>query len=131
MPQLPARIGTYYRGGQGQWSWAFHRITGVAVIFFLFIHIIDTALIGFGEKTYERVVMAYHHPIIRLMEIGLGAAVLFHALNGLRIILIDFFPRLADHHKTMFRFVVALYIVMAAPMVYFMGLGVLKELGWR
>ena len=131
MPQLPARIGTYYRGGQGQWSWALHRITGIAVIFFLFIHILDTALVGFGAETYERVVNAYHNPVIRLMEIGLGAAVLFHALNGLRIILIDFFPRLADYHKVLFRFVVALYILMAAPMIYFMGLGVLKELGWR
>ena len=127
---MPERLGTLYRGGQGQWSWALHRITGVAVIVFLFVHIADTALVGFGPEMYNRVVSAYHNPIIRLLEIGLAAAVLFHALNGLRIILIDFIPKLADHHKRLFNIVVGLYIVLIVPAVFFMGRGVLKELGW-
>ena len=128
MARLPARLGTIYRGGQGQWSWALHRITGIAVILFLFVHIADTALIGFGPEYYERVVSAYHHPVIRVMEIGLGAAVLFHALNGLRIILIDFVPRMADYHKQLFGVVVGLYVVLAVPMVYFMGRGLVRSL---
>lgn len=124
---MPERIGTLYRGGQGQWSWALHRITGVAVIVFLFVHIADTALVIVGEEAYNRVVGAYHNPIIRLLEIGLAAAVAFHALNGLRIILIDFFPKLADHHKRLFGIVMGLYIVLMVPAVYFMGRGVWRE----
>ena len=128
MPRLAERVGTVYRGGQGQWSWALHRITGIGVIFFLFVHIADTALVVVGEETYNRVVGAYHHPIVRLLEIGLAAMVLFHALNGLRIILIDFFPRLADWHRQLFGAVVGLYIFLIVPAVYFMGRGLVQEI---
>lgn len=128
MAALPERVGTYYRGGRGQWSWAFHRITGVGVILFLFVHILDTALVIVGPDVYNRVVRAYHSPIIRLLEIGLAAMVLFHALNGLRIILIDFFPKLSDHHKLLFNMVMGLYLVLMAPALYFMGRGFLRSL---
>ena len=121
MARLAERVGTIYRGGQGQWSWALHRITGVAVLLFLFVHIADTALVLAGEETYNRVVGAYRNPAIRLLEIGLAAMVALHALNGLRIILIDFFPKLADFHKQLFGIVVGLYIILMVPAVYFMG----------
>lgn len=133
MARLPERLGTIYRGGAGQWSWAAHRVTGVAVVVFLFVHIADTALVGFGPEFYNRVVGAYHAPIVRLLEIGLAAAVAFHALNGLRIILIDFVPRLADHHRKLFGIVMGLYIVLMVPAVYFMGRGLIREIqanGW-
>jgi succinate dehydrogenase / fumarate reductase cytochrome b subunit len=119
--RLPERVGTTYRGGRGQWSWALHRITGVGVLAFLFAHIADTALVGFGPKFYNRVVAVYHNPIIRLLEIGLAAMVLFHALNGLRIIIIDFFPKMADYHKQLFNVVIGLYVVLIVPALFFMG----------
>lgn len=128
MARLPERIGTVYRGGQGQWSWALHRITGVTVILFLFAHIADTALVGFGPDLYNRVVAVYHNPIIRVMEMALAAAVLFHALNGLRIIVIDFWPRAADWHRQLFGIVVGLYIVLIVPAMYFMGRALVRSL---
>jgi len=120
-------LGTVYRGGQGQWSWALHRITGVGVIFFLFVHIADTALVALGPELYDRVIESYHNPVVKAFEIGLAAMVLFHALNGLRIILIDFFPRLADYHRQLFGIVVGLYIALFVPTLYFMGRSLLKE----
>jgi len=126
--RLAERLGTVYRGGQGQWSWALHRITGVMVVIFLFVHIADTALVVVGEDAYNRVVGAYHHPIIRLLEMGLAAAVLFHALNGLRIILIDFVPRMADKHRELFGVVVGLYVALLAPAMFFMGRGFVRSL---
>lgn len=126
--RLPERIGTVYRGGQGQWSWAFHRITGIGVVLFLFAHIADTALVGFGPDVYNRVVSVYHNPLIRLLEMGLAAMVLFHALNGLRIIAIDFFPRLSDRQRELFAGVVGLYLVLLTPAMYFMGRGLWRSL---
>ena len=86
-----------YKGHPGQYSWILHRITGVAIILFLFMHVVDTALIGWGPEAYERVLTAYQNPFIHLMELGLVIAVLYHSLNGLKITLIDFFPRLVTH----------------------------------
>ena len=48
-------FGTIYKGHEGQWSWMFHRITGVAVILFLFAHVVDTAVIGWGPRYWTRV----------------------------------------------------------------------------
>lgn len=118
---------TVYRGGQGQWSWALHRISGIAIFLFLFAHILDTALVGFGPEFYNRVVETYHHPIIRLLEIGLATLVLFHALNGLRVVAIDFFPKLADKQKELFNVVMGVYLILMAPTLYFMGKGFIES----
>jgi succinate dehydrogenase / fumarate reductase cytochrome b subunit len=86
-----------YKGHPGQYSWILHRITGVAIILFLFMHVVDTALIGWGPEAYDRVLRAYQNPIVHLLELGLVIAVLYHSLNGFKITLIDFFPKLVSH----------------------------------
>ena len=86
--------GSLYKGHPGQWSWVLHRVTGVAVILFLFVHVVDTALIGWGPEAYEKVLRAYANPIVHLLELGLVIAVLYHSINGLKVTLIDFFPSL-------------------------------------
>ena len=123
-----SKVQTIYRGGQGQWAWALHRITGVLVFLFLMAHIIDTALVGFGPKLYNRVIGVYHNPVIRLMEIGLAGAVLFHALNGLRIMAVDFFPKASDRQRELFAVVVGLFLILFAPAVFFMGREFVKSL---
>ena len=89
--------GGVYKGHPGQYSWILHRITGVAIILFLFMHVVDTALIGWGPEAYDRVLRAYQNPIVHLLELGLVIAVLYHSLNGFKITLIDFFPKLVSH----------------------------------
>ena len=93
--------GSVYKGHEGQWSWHFHRVTGVAIILFLFAHVVDTAVVGWGPEAYNRVASVYHNPIVRTLELGLVAAVLFHSYNGIKILLIDFFPRLARCEQLM------------------------------
>jgi succinate dehydrogenase / fumarate reductase cytochrome b subunit len=89
--------GGLYKGHPGQYSWILHRITGVAIILFLFMHVVDTALIGWGPEAYDRVLRAYQNPIVHLLELGLVIAVLYHSINGFKITLIDFFPRLVTY----------------------------------
>jgi succinate dehydrogenase / fumarate reductase cytochrome b subunit len=96
-------FGSPYLGHEGQWSWIFHRITGVAVILYLFAHIVDTALVGWGPEAYNRVTDAYKNPAVHVLELGLVLAVLFHSINGIKITLIDFFPSLAGHIKVVGR----------------------------
>lgn len=108
-------FGTVYRGHEGQWSWMFHRITGVAVILFLFVHIVDTALVGWGPEAYDKVVAAYHNPIVHLLELGLVIAVLYHSLNGLKVTLVDFFPSLAARITVIGRATTALFVLTAIP----------------
>src|SRR5271163_1123049 len=90
---------TLYRGDPGMWSWVLHRITGATIFFFLFVHVLDTALVRVSPEAYNEVINTYKTPIVGLMEIGLVAAVLFHALNGIRVILIDFWSEGPRHQK--------------------------------
>lgn len=96
-------FGTVYKGHEGQWSWMLHRITGVAVILFLFAHVVDTAVIGWGPEAYNRVTAAYKNPAVHVLELGLVLAVLYHSINGMKITMIDFFPSLAAHIKVVGR----------------------------
>src|SRR5690625_7693742 len=58
--------GTIYRGDPGMWSWVFHRITGVAIFFFLLVHVLDTALIRVSPEAYNAVIGTYQTPIMGL-----------------------------------------------------------------
>ncbi len=114
-PKRPA--GTLYRGREGMWSWVLHRITGVAIYFFLLVHILDTALVRLSPEAYNAVINTYKTPIMGLGEIGLVAAIGLHALNGLRIILIDFWSVGTKHQRLMFWIVIGLWLVLLAGFI--------------
>jgi succinate dehydrogenase / fumarate reductase, cytochrome b subunit len=113
--------GPLYRGHEGQYSWFFHRVTGVAIILFLFAHVVDTAVIGWGPQAYNRVLSAYENPFVRLLEYGLVTAVVFHASNGTKILLIDFFPSLASHIRGLGRATIAIFVASMIPITWIMG----------
>jgi len=104
--------GTLYRGREGMWSWVLHRITGVAIFFFLLVHILDTALVRISPEAYNAVIGTYKTPIMGLGEIALVAAIGLHALNGIRIILIDFWSVGTRHQKLMFWIAIGLWVVL-------------------
>ncbi len=106
--------GPVYKGGVGQWSWAAHRITGVGVAAFLFGHIVDTFAIGFGPELYDETIALYKQWWFMPFEVMLVGAVLYHALNGLRIILFDFWPNLALRQK---QFAYAEFVLFAAGFI--------------
>jgi len=91
-----------YAGDLGQYAWVLHRSTGIGVLFFLLVHIIDIMLIGLGRDVYDESVRFYANPFLVPMEVALVGAVIYHALNGLRVILIDFWPMGAQRQKQLF-----------------------------
>lgn len=109
--------GTLYRGNEGMWSWVLHRITGVAIFFFLLVHILDTALVRVSPEAYNAVIGTYKNPIMGLGEIGLVGAIMFHALNGLRIILVDFWSKGVKYQRSMFWIVIGVWAVLMLAFV--------------
>jgi succinate dehydrogenase / fumarate reductase, cytochrome b subunit len=112
--------GPAYKGGIGQWSWAAHRITGVGVMAFLLGHVVDTFMVGFGPELYNETIALYKQWWFQPFEILLLGAVLYHALNGLRIILFDFWPNLALKQKTFAYVELVLFLVGFVPAAIFM-----------
>lgn len=103
--------GTLYRGREGMWSWVLHRITGVSIFFFLLVHVLDTALIRVSPEAYDAVIGTYQTVIMGLGEIVLVGAIAYHAFNGIRIILIDFWSKGAKYQRAMFWTVVVVWLV--------------------
>src|SRR5688572_15081023 len=99
-----------YRGRSGQWAFMVHRITGFLVIMFLLLHVVDVSLIDISEDLYNDVHHLYGNVFLRLFEVGLLGALVFHALNGLRIITYDFFPGAVRRQKEMLTGVVFLTV---------------------
>lgn len=113
-------VGTLYRGGEGMWTWVLHRITGVSVFFFLLVHVLDTALVRVSPEAYDLVIASYKTPIVNLLEVGLVGAVLYHALNGLRVVLIDFWSRGPRYQRQMTWAIATVWILLMVPGTYFM-----------
>jgi succinate dehydrogenase / fumarate reductase cytochrome b subunit len=122
----PRRRRTLYRGDPGMWSWVLHRITGATVFFFLFVHVLDTALVRVSPEAYNEVIDTYKTPIVGLMEMGLVVAVLYHALNGVRVILIDFWQHGPKYQRQMLWVVLGVWIT-----VFIAALGVLAMHMWE
>lgn len=106
-----------YRGDPGMWSWVLHRITGATIFFFLFVHVLDTALVRVSPESYNSVIETYKTPIVGLMELGLVAAVLYHALNGVRVILVDFWSKGPRYQRPMLWIIGAVWFVVMVPAV--------------
>jgi succinate dehydrogenase / fumarate reductase cytochrome b subunit len=104
-----------YRGSEGMLAWAFHRISGVAIWAFILLHVLDVWLANVNPKLYDDLTGLYTSPIGRVGETALMAAVLYHALNGTRIIIMDFWPSMTRVHKQLWYGVWVLFVVIAIP----------------
>ncbi len=80
-----------YRGREGHWAFLLHRITGLGVVLFLAIHIVDTSFVYFAPQLYVDVINVYRSTIFGLGEIALVFCLFFHGVNGLRIAYLDLF----------------------------------------
>ncbi len=118
----PSRRRTLYRGDPGMWSWVLHRITGATIFFFLFVHVLDTALVRVSPEAYNEVIETYKTPIVGLMEVGLVAAVLYHALNGVRVILIDFWEKGPRYQRLMLWIVAGVFLAVMIPALGVLGM---------
>lgn len=117
MPKAPA--GTLYRGREGMWAWVAHRVTGVLIFFFLFTHVLDTALVRVSPDAYNTVMDTYKTPFVNVMELGLIAAVLYHALNGIRVMLIDFWEQGTRYQRQMLYAMMAIFVGIMIPTSYY------------
>lgn len=108
-----------YRGQTGMWAWLLHRVAGLGVLLFLLVHIVDISLLGFGPNVYNEGIALFGTTIVRIISLALIAAVLYHAFNGTRIMLVDFVPWCARYQKALFWTVLVVTIVCFLPMAYF------------
>jgi len=102
--------GSPYRGRGGQWAFVGHRVSGFLVFLFLLLHIVDVSLVRW-PAVYDEVHRLYGNVLLRAFAVGLLFALLFHALNGLRIVAVDLLPRAVAVERALLRAVIAVTLV--------------------
>lgn len=104
-----------YRGRDGQWAWMLHRVTGLGVVLFLILHIVDIFLMAAGKEAFETFLDLYTAAPFRFLESGLIFAVIYHALNGTRVIIVDFWPQFGRYQKALWRVQLTAAVLISIP----------------
>jgi succinate dehydrogenase / fumarate reductase cytochrome b subunit len=97
-----------------------HRLTGIGVFLFLLIHIVDISIIGWGPVVFNKLLFLYRNPVFRVGEVGLVAAVIYHAINGVRICITDFWPETMAFHRKLNYAVGITFTVLFIPTAIYM-----------
>ena len=73
----------------GWWAWFLQRLTGVALVGYLFLHIAVISTARAGADVFDAVLIVLQKPFFVVLDLVLIAAVLYHSLNGVRVLLFD------------------------------------------
>lgn len=110
-----------YRGKEGQIAWAAHRMAGLGTLLFFVIHILDTSTLYFIPGEYDTVIKIYQSLPFQFGEVFLVASVVYHAMNGFRIILLDWKPSLSKHQRKITRIMFGVSMAIIIPAAFIMG----------
>ena len=89
--------GLRYRGGSPMVTWMLHRITGFAILVFVGTHVFASFFMQqIGADWATAINTVYESWIFQLFIVFF---VLFHALNGLRIALLDVWPQFLQYER--------------------------------
>jgi len=114
-PIETANVGSGLWKGLGMWAWLLFRISGLLLVLYLIAHII---VISTGQfHKLDALMKDFDNPVLILADLALVVAVLYHALNGVRIILMDFGVGI-KRHKIMFWIAMAVVVACFAVFGY-------------
>ncbi len=88
----------HYKWKTGMVAFVMHRISGLALTLYLILHLNVVSNLHDPGK-FDAAMNFLNQPLFKLLEIGLLFAVIYHALNGVRVFLIDFCDMTRSHAK--------------------------------
>lgn len=97
----------------GSWAWMLHRLSGLALIFYLCLHIWVINTLTLGESNFNEVMAFLGSPLFKILEVGLWGVILFHAFNGVRVVIVDFFKGSLFQKKLFFILIAIAFVLWA------------------
>lgn len=119
LAQAQSRV-VRYRVSWAQLAWFGHRLSGIGVLLYLFMHIVETSMVTFGPDVYNATLGLFRNLPIRLGEVLLMAALVYHSLNGLKVILLDFVPAATAWYRPLTYGVIIATVVAMIPLALIM-----------
>ncbi|MDP8240212.1 MAG: succinate dehydrogenase, cytochrome b556 subunit [Candidatus Hatepunaea meridiana] len=92
--RCPNSIGVWGWLGGGRWGlerylYTLHRLTGLGILLYFILHILVTSSRVFSEKAWETWMGVFSSPVFKIGEFLVYVAFAYHAINGIRLILIE------------------------------------------
>lgn len=104
-------------------SFVLRRFTGLALVLYLFMHMWVIGSINQGPEVFNARLNIVQTPFFKLAEIALLAAVVYHGLDGIRLLMVNWF-KITDYRKSLFYAVFALSVLIVIaggiPILLFM-----------
>lgn len=104
-------------------SFVLRRFTGLALVFYLFLHMWVIGSANSGPEVFDARLAMVQTPFFKFMEIALLAAVVYHAFDGIRLLIVHYFE-VTEYRKSLFyaAFAIAalLTVVGGIPILLFM-----------
>ncbi len=100
----------------GMLAFIVHRVTGVALVIFLFLHIYTLSAVLKGPQALEHAIHKFDNPFGHAFEYTLLLAVVVHLINGIRITIADFLA-LTEAQTRMLWYSVAICILITLPSI--------------
>jgi succinate dehydrogenase / fumarate reductase cytochrome b subunit len=95
--QVGLKQGLRYKGGGPMLVWMLHRISGIGIALFVGLHVLASfSSQMFGWNLAKSLNTLYESPAFQVVVFF---CVLFHAINGLRITLLDLWPKLIEYQR--------------------------------
>ncbi len=89
--------GLRYRGGGPMWAWILHRIGGLAMIIFVSTHVLSSFFQHQMANDLAATINVIYESIY--FQVFLYFFVIFHTINGLRIIILDIWPKALEYQR--------------------------------
>lgn len=86
---MSGKVIRHYRPHTGTWAFILHRLSGLALMAYLPLHIFVTGSLTGGADSWNRTMAMLDRPVVHFLEWCLLGVVIYHAANGLRLILAD------------------------------------------
>src|SRR4051812_15519810 len=103
----------------GHFAFWIQRLTGIALVGYLILHVHTIHDLQNPEK-FDEALKLFGTPLFKLGEIGLLATVILHALNGIRLTMVDMGVELSRQRQWFWYFAIGvgavLFLAGAVPM---------------
>lgn len=105
-----------YKIQSGNWAFLLHRLTGVLLIAYLLVHIyVLTGLYDPAAFAEEMEILT--NPAVQMVEFMLFLPILFHSINGIRLVIIEWTDKGSRYQKPMIAAVYAVSVILAIAML--------------
>lgn len=92
-------------------SFVLRRFTGVALVLYLFTHMWVIGSINGGPDAFNARLNLVQSPLFKVLEVALLAAVVYHAFDGIRLIIVHYF-NVTEYRKSLFYAVFAISAIL-------------------